>query len=206
MLFYVLVACTIGFLSGSILWSYLLGKMLYHIDIREYGSDKNPGAMNAFHARGPSLGIPGALLDVLKSFVPVHCFIYELSFSFSPLEIGFIAVSPILGHVFTPLFKGKGGKGVAATIGAWFALGFIHMGIALGIIFASGELLKSAYTAFTKRPVDDAFVVVFGFFVFVVYLYAFYYQFFTAGLMNLGVLIYGHRRELRLRRGLVQQS
>jgi len=48
---HIMFACLVGFLSGSILWSYLLGQLFYHVDIRDYGLDRNPGAMNAFQQR-----------------------------------------------------------------------------------------------------------------------------------------------------------
>jgi len=49
---HIVFACFVGFLSGSILWSYLLGQLFYDVDIRDYGLDRNPGAMNAFRAQG----------------------------------------------------------------------------------------------------------------------------------------------------------
>jgi len=67
---HIVFACIVGFPSGSILWSYLLGKLFYDVDIRDYGLDRNPGAMNAFRAKGFWLGTSGALLDALKGFVP----------------------------------------------------------------------------------------------------------------------------------------
>lgn len=68
---HIVFAWIVGFLSGSILWSYFLGKLFYDVDILDYGLDRNPGAMNAFRARGFWLKTSGALLDALKGFVPV---------------------------------------------------------------------------------------------------------------------------------------
>jgi len=65
---HIVFACIVGFLSGSILWSYLLGQLFYDVDIRDYGLDRNPGAMNAFRAKGFWLGASGGLLDALKAF------------------------------------------------------------------------------------------------------------------------------------------
>jgi len=67
---HIFFACIVGFLSGSILWSYFLGQLFYDVDIRNYGLDRNPGAMNAFRAKGFWLGASGGLLDALKGFLP----------------------------------------------------------------------------------------------------------------------------------------
>jgi len=48
---HIIFACLVGFLSGSILWSYLLGKLFYDVDIRDYELDRNPRAVNAFQQR-----------------------------------------------------------------------------------------------------------------------------------------------------------
>jgi len=67
---HIVFACIVGFLSGSILWSYFLGQLFYDVDIRNFGLDRNPGAMNAFRAKGFWLGASGELLDALKGFLP----------------------------------------------------------------------------------------------------------------------------------------
>ena len=202
---HIVFACIVGFLSGSILWSYLLGQLFYDVDIRDYGLDRNPGAMNAFRAKGLWLGASGGLLDVLKAFIPVHYFVYDAPVGLlSPLEMGCVAVAPILGHVFSPFFKGKGGKGVAATVGVWFALGFMHFGLILGLFFCFGELMKFLYFALSSHMVDDAYAVVGGFFGFLIYLYLQWAQPFLAGLMNFFILAYSHRKDLLGKRQLIE--
>ena len=37
-----------GYLSGSVLYSYLIPKYFCHVDIRTVNEDQNPGAFNAF--------------------------------------------------------------------------------------------------------------------------------------------------------------
>ena len=72
----------------------------------------------------------------------------------SPWQMGCVAMSPILGHIFSPFFKGKGGKGVATTVGVWFALGFMHFGLALGMFLCLGELGKFFYFAYLLQDFE----------------------------------------------------
>ena len=52
-LFYLLF----GYLSGSVLYSYLIPKHFCHVDVRTANEDQNPGAFNAFSAAGPRVGL-----------------------------------------------------------------------------------------------------------------------------------------------------
>ena len=47
----------IGFLSGSILYSYLWPKWICHIDITQLSDDHNPGTFNAMKLAGPRVGM-----------------------------------------------------------------------------------------------------------------------------------------------------
>jgi len=160
--------------------------------------------MNAFRAKGFWLGASGGLLDALKGFLPVHYFVCDAALVLSPWQMGCVAMSPILGHIFSPFFKGKGGKGVATTVGVWFALGFMHFGLALGMFLCLGELGKFFYFALSSHMVDDAFAVVGGFFGFLIYLYLQWTQLFLVGLMNFCILAYSHRKELLGKRQLIE--
>ena len=46
-----------GYLSGSVLYSYLIPKHFCHVDVRTVHEDRNPGAFNAFAAAGPRVGL-----------------------------------------------------------------------------------------------------------------------------------------------------
>ena len=67
------------------------------------------------------------LLDVLKGFLPT--FLALLLFDrFTAYVVG---LATVLGHVLSPFLRGRGGKGVATSLGAilavfpWFALGML---------------------------------------------------------------------------------
>lgn len=66
-LFYLLF----GYLSGSVLYSYLIPKHFCHVDVRTANEDQNPGAFNAFSAAGPRVGLLCVLCDIGKGFLPV---------------------------------------------------------------------------------------------------------------------------------------
>jgi len=131
----------IGFLSGSLMFSYWIGRRVLHRDIREVG-DGNPGATNLIKAGSIPLGIFALLLDALKGALPVAMAKYVLGLTGVPLVI--VALSPIFGHAFSPFMRLRGGKGVAVTAGVWTALTLWEAptlgGILLGLWFSIVEV------------------------------------------------------------------
>ena len=59
-----------SYLIGSIPFSYIAGKLLKGVDLRDHGSG-NLGASNTFRIVGAKPGAIVLLLDILKGFVPV---------------------------------------------------------------------------------------------------------------------------------------
>lgn len=109
----------IAFLSGSIPFSLWLGKLFLKMDVRQVG-DGNPGATNVIKAGGTSIGVIALLLDVTKAALPVGLAFHNLAIRGIPLLL--IALAPVLGHVFSPFLRFKGGKGLATALGVWIAL------------------------------------------------------------------------------------
>ncbi|MBC8571112.1 glycerol-3-phosphate acyltransferase [Zongyangia hominis] len=111
-----------GFLSGSILYSALLPRLLRRVDIVEESDDHNPGTANVFKLSGPGLGVVCLLLDMAKGFLPVLLALGRVN----PYRISFalIMAAPVLGHAFSPLMKGHGGKSIAVSFGVLLALCF----------------------------------------------------------------------------------
>ncbi len=107
-----------GYLLGSIPFGYLLPRVVRGEDIRRQGSG-NVGASNVWRVYGRSLGIPVALLDVAKGFVPALVGL-ELGGDWVGVLAGAAAM---IGHA-RPVFLGfsKGGKMVATAGGVAFAL------------------------------------------------------------------------------------
>lgn len=108
-------------IAAAVISGYLLGMInpaaivarVRGLDLRVIGSG-NPGATNLSRAAGRPWGIAVAVLDIAKGFVPA--FVFTWFFGFIPGEVA--GVAAVLGHVTSPLLKGRGGKGVATTFGA----------------------------------------------------------------------------------------
>jgi len=125
-----------GFISGSILYSYMIGKYICNIDITEISDDKNPGAANIIKYAGIKYGIPAIFLDVAKGFIPVYFAVKYLDIE----SLYFIPVlaAPVLGHATAPLFSWHGGKAIASSFGCLLGLlpdSFIVLALALPLFF-----------------------------------------------------------------------
>ena len=128
-----------SYLLGSIPFGYLAGRLV-GIDIRQAGSG-NVGATNVVRVLGKGYGYPVFALDFLKGFGAVK--ISMLMAPGQPPEwnspeiVGILAAMfSVLGHLYPPWLKFKGGKGVATSAGALLALTPVAtlIGVAIWII------------------------------------------------------------------------
>jgi glycerol-3-phosphate acyltransferase PlsY len=122
----------LSYLIGGIPFGFLAGKLLKGIDIREHGS-RNVGATNVFRVVGKGPGIAVYFLDAVKGLAPVLLAKWLFAGSAAANEWFYIAVglAAIMGHIFTPYLRFKGGKGVATASGAMLALAPIPLLVAL---------------------------------------------------------------------------
>lgn len=118
-----------SFLCGSVPFGLLIGR-LHGIDLRTVGSG-NIGATNLGRALGRRWGIACFALDALKGALPVLAFGLWSDLWGIPLADAAagpttawvtVAAASILGHVFCPWLRFKGGKGVATGFGAMVAM------------------------------------------------------------------------------------
>jgi acyl phosphate:glycerol-3-phosphate acyltransferase len=128
-----------AFLIGSIPFGYLVGRFFYRTDIRKQGSG-NIGAMNALRSLGKSGAVTVLLLDALKGFAPVL-----VAVAHSPLLGAIAAGGAVLGHCFTPWLGFRGGKGVATSFGALFALCW-----PAGLVAAGGWIAGAGLTRYSS--------------------------------------------------------
>jgi acyl phosphate:glycerol-3-phosphate acyltransferase len=124
----VLYAIVVAYLIGSIPGGYLVGKIA-GIDIRKVGSG-NVGATNVTRVLGKRFGYPVFLIDCGKGIaaVVVAEFLAKSSeFAAPTVEIFGVlgAIFSVLGHSFPIWLRFEGGKGVATSVGALFALSWI---------------------------------------------------------------------------------
>ncbi|MDD6807079.1 MAG: glycerol-3-phosphate 1-O-acyltransferase PlsY [Oscillospiraceae bacterium] len=111
----IIVIFLICYLLGSFQSSYIFGKTIKKVDIRNYGSG-NPGATNAIRVFGFKFGMVCLLIDALKGALAI--LLVQLILGDENILIELLAgFFVIIGHNY-PFYMGfKGGKGVAATIG-----------------------------------------------------------------------------------------
>ncbi len=114
-----------SYLLGSIPFGYLAGRIA-GIDIRKCGSG-NVGATNVIRTLGKSYGYPVFVADFLKGFGAVKMSVLIAarvqSEWNSPEIFGILAaIFSVIGHSFPVWLHFKGGKGVATSAGALFAL------------------------------------------------------------------------------------
>ncbi|HWG36495.1 MAG TPA: glycerol-3-phosphate 1-O-acyltransferase PlsY [Terriglobales bacterium] len=122
-----------AFLLGSIPFGYLLYRLRTGGDIRAAGSG-NIGATNVLRAAGVKLGLATLALDALKGWLAV-----ELALRFAGAHPALIASAlalVVLGHMYSPWLRFRGGKGVATALGAFLALAPLPMAEAL-VVFAA---------------------------------------------------------------------
>jgi len=124
------VPVILGYILGSISFSFLMGKLLKGIDIRHHGSG-NAGATNTLRILGIGPAILVLLLDAAKGSLAVWIGRWIVP------ELDLIAVlaglSAVIGHNWPVFFGFRGGKGIATTIGVMASLAFFPALIA-GIV------------------------------------------------------------------------
>lgn len=109
-----------GYLSGSILYSYLIPRWFCHLDITKLSDDGNPGAANVFSTCGIVLGMLCLLLDMGKGFAPV--LLAQHLVDIHSMRFSAVLIAPVLGHALAPLNHFRGGKCIATAFGVTLAL------------------------------------------------------------------------------------
>ena len=111
-----------GYLSGSVLYSYLIPKYFCHVDVRTVNEDQNPGAFNAFSVAGPRIGLLCVLCDIGKGFLPVFLAAHSSAVSMSSWIFALILLAPVAGHAWPFLQPAKGGKAISVSFGVLLGL------------------------------------------------------------------------------------
>jgi glycerol-3-phosphate acyltransferase PlsY len=108
---YVIVS-VISYLLGNFSSAYLVSRAFGKIDIRKHGSG-NAGSTNVLRVLGVKAAILVFIGDVLKGVIAVLIGRY-LAGSNGEILAGLLVVA---GHNWPILLGGKGGKGIATTVG-----------------------------------------------------------------------------------------
>ncbi|WP_296897097.1 glycerol-3-phosphate 1-O-acyltransferase PlsY [uncultured Megamonas sp.] len=118
MTFNFLIVIICSYIIGSIPSGLILGKGIWHVDLREYGS-KNIGATNAWRTIGKFPGFVIFLADLIKGMLGVYLGMALVGTSTAMILGGILA---IVGHSASIFLKLKGGKGVATGLGVLIML------------------------------------------------------------------------------------
>ncbi len=142
-----------AYLLGATPTSYLAAKLGRGIDLREHGS-KNLGATNVYRILGWKYAIPVGLIDVVKGAIPVVLFgSWAGGPAWLPVALGGAAV---VGHMFSPYVRFKGGKGVATAAGMFLGLAPLAFAIAIPVwalcLWITGYVSLSSIVAVLTFP------------------------------------------------------
>jgi glycerol-3-phosphate acyltransferase PlsY len=143
----------LGYLLGAIPFGVVVSKVMGLPDPRTVGS-KNVGFTNVLRVSGKTAGILTLLGDMGKGWVLSWAAMQWLTVEWF---IMVVALSPILGHLFSPFLGFKGGKGVATALGVVLGLspsiGLLLLLIWLGAVAIWRYSSGGALAAFACLPV-----------------------------------------------------
>jgi glycerol-3-phosphate acyltransferase PlsY len=115
----------VGYLLGGVPFGAIIARRMHGADITTLGSG-NIGATNVFRALGWRPALIVAVLDVTKGALPALAarFLAVPAWSASGRDLIVIAagVAAMAGHMFSPYFRLRGGKGIATVGGAILVL------------------------------------------------------------------------------------
>ena len=181
----------LAYLLGATPTSYVAGKLGRGIDLRQHGS-QNLGATNVYRVLGWRYAIPVGLIDMAKGVVPVAILgPWSNGPAWFTVALGIAAV---LGHMFSPYVRFRGGKGVATAAGVFLALA--PVAVLISLLIWGATLWFSGYVSVASLTVALLFPV---------WVWVTEpgqpYTFWAAIVLAL-LLVYTHRRNIeRLRQG-----
>lgn len=123
-----LVALVVGaYLLGAVSPAATLARWR-GVDLRASGSG-NPGATNVGRALGARWGVLVGVLDVVKGALPAAVALAVVDRPAAYL----VAAAAVVGHVTSPFLRGRGGKGVATSLGVLLVLAWQWVGAVVAV-------------------------------------------------------------------------
>ena len=142
------LAVVIGFVLGTIPFSYLVGRWVAGVDVRRMGN-RNVGALNAYRQAGKLAGGGALLLDAGKGAAAVYI---SQRLGVSELTLAGSALAATLGHNFNPFLGFRGGKGAATVLGisliTLWQITLISMGAGIIVVAATRHSVLSMTAVF----------------------------------------------------------
>ncbi|MBI2373058.1 MAG: glycerol-3-phosphate 1-O-acyltransferase PlsY [Deltaproteobacteria bacterium] len=118
-----------AYLIGGIPFGLILARRFAKVDVQKAGSG-NIGATNVARTAGRTLGALTLVLDALKGVAPV---LAAKALDMSSETIAAVGFGAVLGHVFSPYLRLRGGKGVATSAGVFMSVSPVSTGVAVGV-------------------------------------------------------------------------
>ena len=179
----------LSYLIGAIPSGLIVGKTIWHKDLRYYGSG-NIGATNAYRVLGKKAGALVFLLDFFKGELAVMLGSICIGTPEAMILAGSFA---IIGHMHSIFLKLQGGKGVSTALGVLSILmpkvAVIVVIVWGAIVFATRYVSLGSITAALMTPILAA-----------VFSYNKYYVIF--GIIAAAFIIIKHKDNiLRIRKG-----
>ena len=151
----IVVVSLSSYLLGAIPSSFIIGKILKGIDLRDHGSG-NLGAANTFRILGAKAAIPVLIIDIGKGFLAVK--LVSIFGVDNSIFIAFAALLAVLGHNYSIFVRFSGGKGVGTTTGVFLAITPIAVAICLVIwtvlLFSTRIVSLASITAASFLPIS----------------------------------------------------
>jgi acyl phosphate:glycerol-3-phosphate acyltransferase len=159
-----------GYVIGGIPWALLIGKWVKGVDLRTIGSG-NLGATNVARNVGGGWAVAVFFLDFAKGALPVAVATLAPLANQDALMMA-AALGAVLGHVYSPYIRFRGGKGIAVTAGAaavanplclivgtviFFAVGLSTRRVSLGSLTIGLAYPPLTWYFYPERPVNLAF-------------------------------------------------
>ena len=141
-----------GYLLGAVPFGIVVSKAMGLPDPRTVGS-KNVGFTNVLRVSGKKAGILTLIGDMGKGWIMGFAATHVLQQEWMIL---LVALTPFLGHLFSPFLGFKGGKGVATALGSVLgvepAIGLLLLLAWLGAVAMWRYSSGGALTAFGLFP------------------------------------------------------
>jgi glycerol-3-phosphate acyltransferase PlsY len=122
----IVLAIGVAYLVGGIPFGVIVARFIYHEDITKLGSG-NTGSTNVYRVLGWKAALPVAVLDIGKGSVAaaLAAFVFaDPAWGRNAMDLLVVmsGVTAMLGHMYSPYFKLRGGKGIATAGGAILVL------------------------------------------------------------------------------------
>lgn len=155
----------VSYMFGNINWAIIISKAK-NKDIRTMGSG-NPGTLNMSRNLGLKFGLLTFFLDIMKGVIPTitayfvfygKCF-ENSEFYISDFAIFLCGLLVVLGHIFPIIFKFKGGKGIASTIGVFLVCQSVY-GFEWAVIIIMSLVAALTFIYLTEFGAMGSFIAI----------------------------------------------